>query len=67
MPLHDFHGPVTNDKTAVFLKYANVTADSNLVKSVRDAAYSVMSRCQYSSPSLAISARAVSFHAPSPM
>lgn len=38
MPLHDFKGPVTNDKTAVFLKYANVTAASNLVKSVGDAA-----------------------------
>lgn len=46
VPLHDFKGPITNDKTAVFLKGKGlpsgnntaVTAASNLVKSVRDAA-----------------------------
>ena len=38
MPLHDFNGPVTNDKTAIFLKYSGVTASTNLVKSVADAA-----------------------------
>lgn len=38
MPLHDFKGPLTNDKTAVFVKLTGVTAASNLVKSVRDAA-----------------------------
>lgn len=38
MPLHDFAGPVTNDKTAVFLKYTGITVSSNLVKSIGDAA-----------------------------
>ena len=40
MPLakHYFKGPVTNDKTAIFLKTSGVTAASNLVKSIRDAA-----------------------------
>lgn len=38
MPLHDFKGPVTGDKIAVFLKTSGITATSNLVKTVRDAA-----------------------------
>ena len=38
MGAHNFKGPVTNDKTAVFLKVAGVDESSNLVKSVRDAA-----------------------------
>ena len=34
----DFKGPVTNDKTAVFIKTTGVTESSNLIKSLNDAA-----------------------------
>ena len=36
MASHDFDGPVTNDKTAIFFKTAGVTATSNLVASLAD-------------------------------
>ena len=38
MGLHHFKGPVTNDKTAVFIKKDGISRTSNLVKSIRDAA-----------------------------
>ena len=38
MPLHDFKGPLNNNNTAVYIKHNGVTAASNLVKSVKDAA-----------------------------
>ena len=36
MPAHDFDGPVTNDKTAIFFKTTGVTASSNLVASLAE-------------------------------
>ena len=38
MSLHHFKGPVTNDKTAVFIKKDGISKSSNLVKSIREAA-----------------------------
>ena len=38
MALHDFKGPVNNDKTAIFIKTTGVTATANLVKTVGEAA-----------------------------
>ena len=38
MPTHDFGGPVTNDKTAIYFKITGVTESNNLVKVVADAA-----------------------------